>query len=108
MIAMVTGASRGIGRGTAIALADAGVQVFATGRSIESADLPAAVTRIRCDHLDDEQTAAAFALVQREAGGLDVLVNGAWGGYETLMADGVFVWARPFWEEPARRWKYMM
>ena len=40
-VAMVTGASRGVGRGVAIALADAGFEVFATGRSIASADLAA-------------------------------------------------------------------
>ena len=51
--AVVTGASRGVGRGIAIGLAEAGFQVFATGRSIQSADLPPAVTRLPCDHLDD-------------------------------------------------------
>jgi NAD(P)-dependent dehydrogenase (short-subunit alcohol dehydrogenase family) len=51
--AMVTGASRGVGRGVATALAEAGHRVFATGRGIAGADLPPEVERIVCDHLDD-------------------------------------------------------
>ncbi len=49
-IALVTGASRGVGRGVATALCDAGLEVFATGRSVEGADLPRSVRRVRCDH----------------------------------------------------------
>ena len=66
--ALVTGASRGVGRGVAIALAEAGYQVFATGRSVADADLPEAVVRLPCDHLDDGQTAAAFAARPRTGG----------------------------------------
>jgi len=105
MIALVTGASRGVGRGAAIGLAEAGFRVFATGRSIASADLPEAVTRIRCDHLRDEETAAAFAEV---SGDLDLLVNCAWGGYERMMENGAFTWSVPFWEQPVHRWSSMM
>jgi dehydrogenase/reductase SDR family protein 1 len=107
-IALVTGASRGAGRGIAIALSKAGFQVFATGRSVEGADLPAAVVRIRCDHTRDEDTARVFARVAAEAGGLDVLVNSAWGGYERMVEDGQFTWALPFWEQPSHRWTSMM
>jgi NAD(P)-dependent dehydrogenase (short-subunit alcohol dehydrogenase family) len=106
--ALVTGASRGVGRGIAIGLAAAGFRVFATGRSIDAADLPDAVIRIRCDHLRDEETAAAFAKVAAEAGGLDVLVNNAWGGYERMVEDGRFTWPLPFWEQPGHRWTGMM
>ncbi len=53
-VALVTGASRGVGRGVAISLNEAGFKVFATGRNVESADLPEAVVRIRCDHLRDD------------------------------------------------------
>lgn len=101
---MVTGASRGVGRGVAIALADAGYEVYATGRTILSADLPSRVHRIRCDHLDDAQTESAF----RQCGELDVLVNAAWGGYERMVEDGQFTWPRPFWEQPMHRWSSMM
>src|SRR5258706_3378941 len=51
--AFVTGASRGVGRGIAAELAAQGFKVFATGRSIDSAELPASVQRIRCDHTRD-------------------------------------------------------
>ncbi|HLI66348.1 MAG TPA: SDR family NAD(P)-dependent oxidoreductase [Caulobacteraceae bacterium] len=106
--AMVTGASRGIGRGVAIALAGAGYRVFATGRSIEGADLPAGVTRLVCDHTNDDQTRAAFAAVDAASDGLDLLVNAAWGGYEHMVEHGRFTWGAPFWEQPAHRWAGMI
>ena len=107
MVALVTGASRGVGRGVAIGLAAAGYRTYATGRSIDTADLPGAVVRICCDHLRDEETAAAFARVAAE-GGLDVLVNSAWGGYERMVEGGRFTWSVPFWEQPLHRWESMM
>ena len=103
--ALVTGASRGVGRGAAIGLAECGFRVFATGRTIATADLPGAITRIPCDHLRDDQTAAAFAQVGDD---LDVLVNSAWGGYERMNENGQFTWPLPFWEQPAHRWTGMM
>jgi len=106
--ALVTGASRGVGRGIASALSASGYRVYATGRSILSADLPEAVVRIPCDHLKDEETAQAFAQVLSEAGSLDVLVNNAWGGYEKMAENGVFTWGLPFWEQPAHRWSSML
>ncbi len=107
-VALVTGASRGVGRGAAIGLAEAGFQVFGTGRSIGSADLPGGIVRIRCDHRRDDETAAAFAQIGREAGGLEVLVNSAWGGYEKMLENGQFTWPLPFWEQPEHRWASMM
>ncbi|HYL35229.1 MAG TPA: SDR family NAD(P)-dependent oxidoreductase [Bryobacteraceae bacterium] len=107
-VALVTGASRGVGRGAAMGLSDAGFQVFATGRSIERADLPEAIVRIRCDHLRDWWTASAFERVASQAGGLDVLVNSAWGGYERMVENGNFTWALPFWEQPVHRWSSML
>jgi NAD(P)-dependent dehydrogenase (short-subunit alcohol dehydrogenase family) len=106
--ALVTGASRGVGRGVAISLAEAGYLVFATGRSIESADLPPSIIRLPCDHLRDEQTAAVFDRIARDAGALDILVNNAWGGYEQMVENGAFTWGAPFWEQPAHRWTSMM
>ncbi len=106
--ALVTGASRGVGRGTAISLAEAGFKVFATARSIASADLPDVVVRIPCDHTNDEQTAAAFTRVASEGGELDVLVNCAWGGYERMVESGAFTWGLPFWEQPVHRWQSML
>jgi dehydrogenase/reductase SDR family member 1 len=106
--ALVTGASRGVGRGVAIALADAGYRVFASGRSIGNADLPSTITRLTCDHTDDAQTAAIFDRIATDAGSLDLLVNSAWGGYATLVENGAFVWNKPFWEKPAHRWHHMI
>jgi NAD(P)-dependent dehydrogenase (short-subunit alcohol dehydrogenase family) len=107
-VAMVTGASRGVGRGVAIALAEAGFQVFATGRGIASANLPPCIHRIPCDHLDDSETRAAFAELSANASALDVLVNSAWGGYERMLEDGRFTWPLPFWEQPLDRWTSML
>jgi NAD(P)-dependent dehydrogenase (short-subunit alcohol dehydrogenase family) len=105
---LVTGASRGIGRGVAQALADAGLTVYATGRSIVDANLPPSVIRIPCDHTDDGQVAQVFDRLSRDAGHLDMLVNGVWGGYEQMMENGQFTWPRPFWEQPLWRWNAMM
>jgi dehydrogenase/reductase SDR family protein 1 len=106
--ALVAGASRGIGRGVAISLAASGFRVFATGRRIAEADLPAAVVRIPCDHSQDEQTDAAFGRIQNEAGHLDLLVNCAWGGYERMAENGAYTWPLPFWQQPDHRWNSMM
>ncbi|MFI5244377.1 MAG: SDR family NAD(P)-dependent oxidoreductase [Gemmatimonadales bacterium] len=107
-VALVTGASRGVGRGVAAALAGAGMRVFATARSIASADLPATVTRVPCDHTNDAQVGAVFEAIDRDAGRLDILVNAAWGGYERMVEDGVFTWAAPFWTQPPWRWDAMI
>jgi NAD(P)-dependent dehydrogenase (short-subunit alcohol dehydrogenase family) len=106
-VAVVTGASRGIGRGVAIALAEAGYRVYATGRSIASSDLPKTIIRIMCDHRDNEATARVFETVKSDAGQLDILANCAWGGYERMVEDGQFTWPAPFWEQPLHRWESM-
>lgn len=107
-VALVTGASRGVGRGIAIALASAGATVYGTGRSMATAVLPAGIERVPCDHSDDQAVAAAFERIEREHGRVDVLVNSAWGGYERMVEDGRFTWPAPFWEQPAWRWQAMM
>src|SRR3954454_1116736 len=107
-IALVTGGTAGVGHGIASELAHGGARVFVTGRSIQDGERDdARITEIRCDHRDDEQVAAAFALVVREAGAIDILVNNVWGGYERMMEDGVFTWSKPFWEQPLWRWDAM-
>ena len=106
--ALVTGASRGIGRGVAAVLAGAGAVVYGTGRSIAQAALPDAVARLTCDHTDDEQVARVFDRIRDERGGIDVLVTGAWSGYERMVVDGRFTWGVPFWEQPAWRWHAMI
>src|SRR5689334_3627788 len=102
-VALVTGASRGVGRGVATGLASAGARVFATGRTIESADLPPNVERITCDHTDDRAVEAVFQHIAQRAGRLDILVNNAWGGYERMVEDGKFTFIAPFWQQPAWR-----
>lgn len=109
LIAAVTGASRGAGKGIALALADAGASVYFTGRTKRDGDseLPGGLETtaaeiverggtaipIVCDHADDAQVAAAFAQIARESGRLDVLVNNAFA-----IPDGITS-RRPFWEK---------
>ncbi|MCW7541863.1 SDR family oxidoreductase [Aquabacterium sp. A7-Y] len=131
-MAIVTGASRGAGRGIAIELGAAGATVYVTGRSTRAEPatsyedilkrsglqtLPGTIdetaeelTRhggrgipVRCDHTRDDEVAALFARVQREQGRLDLLVNNAWGGHECF--DGVF--DAPFWEHALGQWDAM-
>ncbi|GIX31981.1 MAG: short-chain dehydrogenase [Porticoccaceae bacterium] len=109
-VAVVTGASRGIGKGIALALAAEGATVYVTGRTTEpgASPLPGTIgeTAAQCDerggrgiavavdHGDDRQVAALFARVREEAGGLDILVNNAFALPDDLVEP------RPFWEKP--------
>jgi len=111
-VAVVTGASKGVGKGVALGLAEAGAAVYATGRTVSedcfAESAPAGrIVPVRCDHTDDGEAEAVFKRVAEERGRLDVLVNSAWGGYERMVEDGQFTWARPFWEQPAWRWDSM-
>lgn len=109
-VAVVTGSSRGIGRGTAIALGELGATVYVTGRTTGDGDLTIDTTArlvdeagghgiaVATDHGDDEQIATLFARVRADHGHLDVLVNNvykipdppAWGG--------------GFWDHPISVW----
>ena len=120
-MAVVTGASRGAGRGIALELGVAGATVYVTGRSVRGAstmdrpgltidDTAELVTAqggvgipARCDHTVDTDVEALFKRVEREQGRLDVLVNNVWGGYEDY--DSTFDDA--FWEQPLWRWDKM-
>ncbi|MBZ5604526.1 MAG: SDR family NAD(P)-dependent oxidoreductase [Acidobacteriia bacterium] len=102
--ALVTGASRGVGKGVAIALARAGYRVYATGRTIENTALPDGVIRIPCDHTNPKDNLSLFQRIPQ----LDVLVNSAWGGYERMVEAGKFTWGAPFWEQPDHRWTGML
>jgi NAD(P)-dependent dehydrogenase (short-subunit alcohol dehydrogenase family) len=108
-VALVTGATRGVGRGVALALAGAGATVYATGRSIsdETFETDTGIRAIPCDHTNDAEVEAAFEQVRREQGRLDILVNNVWGGYENMIEDGQFTWMVPFWKQPVWRWDAM-
>lgn len=110
LVCVVTGASRGVGRGVALALGAAGAIVYVTGRSVKEGDSPlpgtvgqtaADVTAaggsgiaVACDHGDDAQVAALFERVRREHGRLDILVNCAIAIPDPLTVPG------PFWQKP--------
>ena len=107
-VALVTGASRGVGKGVALELIEAGATVYITGRSV--ADMQYIDRKgfaLECDHRDDEQVQAAFRQIANEQGRLDLLVNNVWGGYENMLEDGEFTWMRPFWQQPLWRWDAM-
>ena len=109
-IAVVTGASRGAGKGIALALGAAGATVYVTGRTRREGDSPLpgtvqataeAVTAaggrgiaVHCDHRCDEQVGQLFEQVRQEHGHLDILVNNATSLHDALLDSG------PFWEKP--------
>jgi NAD(P)-dependent dehydrogenase (short-subunit alcohol dehydrogenase family) len=113
-VCVVTGASRGAGRGIAGELGAAGATVYVTGRDAsalaESAALVDAAggagVPVQCDHTVDDNVAALFDRVRGDHGRLDVLVNNAWGGYEQRDGAAPFFDA-PFWEQPLWRWDGM-
>jgi NAD(P)-dependent dehydrogenase (short-subunit alcohol dehydrogenase family) len=76
-IAVVTGAARGIGRAVATAFSQQGAQVFALDRLGEEVATLPGVAAIRMDVTDAEEVGHTFALIEREAGRVDVLVNNA-------------------------------
>jgi dehydrogenase/reductase SDR family protein 1 len=107
-VALVTGATRGVGKGVALGLAEAGFSVYATGRSAAEADPGHGIVPISCDSTNDRAMARVFEVIAAERGRLDVLVNSAWGGYERMVEDGQFTWPAPFWQQPLWRWEAMV
>ena len=106
--AVVTGGTKGVGRGVALELAQAGARVFITGRSVDEPALDGrTITAVRCDHRVDDQVDAAFDRILRQAGAIDILVNNVWGGYDNMIENGEFTWPKPFWEQPLWRWDEM-
>jgi NAD(P)-dependent dehydrogenase (short-subunit alcohol dehydrogenase family) len=108
VVALVTGATRGVGRGIADVLVEAGARVYVTGRSFAAEALETEGRQaLRCDHTNDADTAAVFERVFAREQRLDILVNSAWGGYERMIDGGAFTWPLPFWQQPAWRWDAM-
>jgi NAD(P)-dependent dehydrogenase (short-subunit alcohol dehydrogenase family) len=113
--ALVTGGSQGVGKGIVEGLAEAGYEVFFTGRDSEhleqtaeqAAALGGEVFPRRVDHRDDSQVQELFAEIAKNHG-LELLVNNVWGGYENMVEGGRFTWVDPYWEQPAWRWDAMM
>jgi NAD(P)-dependent dehydrogenase (short-subunit alcohol dehydrogenase family) len=91
-VAVVTGASRGAGRGIARALVASGWWVYLTGRTVEG--LGEGSVAVPVDQRDDAAVAALFARVDREAGRLDLLVNNAAAVHDALTGRDPF-WLRP-------------
>lgn len=110
-VCLVTGASRGIGRGIALGLGEAGAKVIVTGRGRRDPNLPgsleetaAEITRLGgegiavvCDHADDDQVKRLVESLDR----IDVLVNNAFAVPEGKLT-------APFWELPIGHWDTMI
>jgi NAD(P)-dependent dehydrogenase (short-subunit alcohol dehydrogenase family) len=119
-VALVTGASRGGGKGIALVLGEEGATVYVTGRSVRGKpttlgrpgtieDTAEQVTArggtgiaVRCDHTDDAQVDAVFRRIREDRGRLDLLVNNAWSGYEIPPDPSL-----AFWEIEWRHWDLM-
>jgi NAD(P)-dependent dehydrogenase (short-subunit alcohol dehydrogenase family) len=122
VVAVVTGASRGVGRGIAEVLGECGPTVYVTGRSTRgrttTEGLPGSVDETaervtalggrgiaaRCDHTDVRAVAALFERVRNEQQGLNLLVNNAWGGYANYDSA---TFNRRSWELPLEYWEGM-
>ncbi len=119
-VAVVTGASRGVGRGIAVVLGECGATVYVTGRSVpghittgqaaETIDHTAEQVSqrggrgiaVRCDHSVAAEVEKFFARIRAAHGRVDILINNAWGGYETVLRPS---W---FWEAPLeQQWDKM-
>ena len=95
-VALVTGTSRGVGKGVATALRDAGWTVFGTSRRGRGPD---GVTNLTCDHTDDEAVASVFERIESSAGRLDLLVNNVWAS-----PPGFAGFTEKFYERPLSDW----
>jgi NAD(P)-dependent dehydrogenase (short-subunit alcohol dehydrogenase family) len=123
VVALVTGASRGAGRGIALELGSAGATVYVTGRSAAGGpttdgvpgtidETAAEVTSrggrgiaVRCDHTVDADVESLFARIRGDHGRLDLLVNNVWGGYEHSECKPLPM--APFWEQSLHQWDGM-
>ena len=121
-VALVTGGSRGIGKGIALSLGEAGATVYITGRTVAEGQnaraLPGTIHQtaeevtklggkgvaIPCDHRNDKDVEAVFQRIRTEQDRLDVLVNNVWGGYEQYNDVNDFMKKPAFWSIPISQW----
>ena len=117
-VALVTGASRGIGKGCALELGAAGATVYVTGRTVSEGDHPLPGTvgataqeidalgghgiAVALDHRDDDAVRALFDRIDAEHGRIDVLVNNAFIVTDSLTS------GKKFWELPISDWDDML
>lgn len=115
-IALVTGGTRNVGRGIAIALGEAGATVYVTGRSITDKDVKGITEAggkgiaLVCNHENDEAVKEIFEKIIEKESKLDILVNNAWGGYNRLRNRTEykgFKWKEVFWQQPIALWDEM-
>ncbi|XP_076983205.1 dehydrogenase/reductase SDR family member 1-like [Tamandua tetradactyla] len=108
-VCVVTGASRGIGRGIALQLCEAGATVYITGRRLDTLQTTAQEAQSRggrcvpvvCDSSRESDVQSLFEQVRREQEGrLDVLVNNAYAGAQAILENK----QKTFWESPASVW----
>ena len=109
-ICVVTGATRGIGRGCAIALAEEGATIYITGRSNGDGELTlsgsvAAIEEaggkgiaMQVDHANDNEIEAFFEMVKADAGKIDILVNNVY------KIPSPPAWGGGFWDHPIQIW----
>eukprot|EP00116_Pleurobrachia_bachei_P002188 sb/3462450/ len=118
-VCLVTGASRGIGRGIALALGSQGATVYITGRTLDlTSGKPGSLSvtahevserggnaiPVQCDHDSDQQIQLLFDQIERDHGRIDLLVNNAFKGVKTITANTT----TPFWEQEMNSWDDVM
>lgn len=116
-VVIVTGGSRGIGKGIALGLAELGATIYVTGRTVKGENLPEYIKNTtiyhtaeeinsrggigiphQCDHSNDDEVEDLFKRVIKEQGSLDILVNNAWGAGKHIL--GGYFFNTPFWDQP--------
>jgi dehydrogenase/reductase SDR family protein 1 len=122
-IALVTGGSRGVGKGIALGLGEAGATVYITGRTIKegAGQGPGTITgtadevtrlggqgiAVRCDHSNDAEVEGVFQRIQNEQGRLDILVNNVFALPDQALPDQGLPMGVPFWQLPLKIWDSM-
>ena len=116
-VVLVTGATRGVGKGIAVGIAEAGATIYITGRSLKPdaskklsgsleetqqaiEDAGGKCIPVRVDHSDDEQVRLLFERIRDEQGQLDLLVNNVFSGVQAIRD----AYGKPFWQSEPQVW----